>query len=72
MTDTPKYRVANGDDAVGILTVLQEVAPDANSRLSPLSCPGIGFRWSGPKLAADAGGPPRLRGTDIAFEHRTR
>jgi hypothetical protein len=28
MTDTPKYRVANGDDAAGILTVLQEVAPE--------------------------------------------
>jgi hypothetical protein len=28
MTDTPEYRVANGDDAVGILTVLQEVAPE--------------------------------------------
>ena len=28
MTDAPKYRVANGDDAVGILTVLQEVAPE--------------------------------------------
>jgi hypothetical protein len=28
MTDTPEYREANGDDAVGILTVLQEVAPE--------------------------------------------
>jgi acetyltransferase (GNAT) family protein len=28
MTDTPEYRVANGDDAVGIFTVLQEVAPE--------------------------------------------
>src|SRR3981081_1743413 len=28
MTDTPEYRETNGDDAVGILTVLQEVAPE--------------------------------------------
>jgi hypothetical protein len=28
MTDTPEYRVANSDDAIGILTILQEVAPE--------------------------------------------
>jgi hypothetical protein len=28
MTDTPEYRAANGEDAVGILTVLQKVAPE--------------------------------------------
>jgi hypothetical protein len=28
MTDTPEYRVASGDDAIGIFTVLQQVAPE--------------------------------------------
>jgi hypothetical protein len=28
MTDTPEYHAVNGDDAVGILTVLQDVAPE--------------------------------------------
>jgi hypothetical protein len=36
MTDTPEFRVANGDDAVGILIVLQEVAPEIPLSLDTL------------------------------------
>jgi len=38
MTDTPEYRAANGDDAVGILTVLRDVAPEIPYRSAKRPC----------------------------------